>query len=367
LTLIIYFCNFIPLLLQPMRDKFTMIQRFFLVVLLFFSCSSQSQPGLSQNKCVLIGLRHDVALPEPLPYAEGSDAARLSNYRTILISFDAKDSISIHNIKNIIVPSKDGFRKIEVIRQKAGDWTEDRLTCSAINHAPTIPPLDSMTIAECEGNKRLSLIFVGTDFLSFEAGSDGYCQGAAHPWHVNYLKTVSLDDPNSDGVEISRVLPGEARTALLNGAKNYIARARDERLNPDPDETNWGVIRRRGQWILRGQLDYSAEVFRGIFAHFDIDLKPTDRLVGFDQLSIPWERIKEIAPAARDAITSPDRKFAIVLTKDKLLIHSMPDFKKIREINLYTNEFIIMAHWADSPQANEWHKVITNLSNCEER
>jgi hypothetical protein len=330
-------------------------------MLLFFSCSSQ--PGFSQKIGVLIGLRHDVALPEPLPYSEGSDAARQSTYRTFLITFDEQDSISIHNLKNVIVPRSDGFWKIEVIRLKAGDWTEDRLTCSAINLVPTIPPLDSMTIAECEGNKRLSLIFVGTDFLSYEGGSDGYCEGAAHPWHVNYLKTISLDDPNSDGTEISRAFNDEARTALMDGAKNYFARARDERLNPDPDEKNWGVIRRRGQWILRGQLDYSAEVFRGIFAHFDIDLKPADRLVGFDQLSIPWEKIKEIAPAARDAITSPDKKSAIILTKDKLLIYSIPGWRRIKAIDLFSNEFIIMAQWADRSQVNEWNKLITELSS----
>ena len=348
-----------------MRDRLNIALRFILVVLLIFSCSSQ--PTFSQKLGILIGLRRDVALSEPLPYGENSDAARLSTYRSLWLSFDAQDSISIHNLKNVIVPRNDGFWKIEVIRQKAGDWIEDYFACSPINQMPALPPLDSMTIAECEGNKRLSLIFVGSDFLSYEGGSDGYCQGAAHPWHVNYLKTVSLDDPNSDGVEISRVLPGEARTALLNGAKNYIARARDERLNPDPDETNWGVIRRRGQWILRGQLDYSAEVFRGIFAHFDIDFKPTDRLVGFDQLSIPWERIREIAPATRDAITSPDNKFVIVLTKDNMLIYSLPDFHKRKEISLHSNEFIIMAHWADRSQVNEWNKVITNLSNREAR
>ena len=365
MTLIIYFCNFIPFLKQLMRDRLIIAKWLLLFVLLLSSCSSQ--PGFSQKTGVLIGLRHDVASIEPLPYGENAGAGTLSTYRTLWVSFDEQDSISIHDLKHVIVPRSDNFWKIEVIRQHAGNWVEDRIISTPINQTPEISRLDAMTVAECEGNKRLSLIFVGTDFLSFEGGSDGYCQGAAHPWHVNYLKTVSLDDPNSEGTEISRVLPGEARTALLNGAKNYIARARDERLNPDPDETNWGVIRRRGQWILRGQLDYSAEVFRGIFAHFDIDLKPTDRLVGFDQLSIPWERIKEIAPAARDAITSPDRKFAIVLTKDKLLIHSMPDFKKIREINLYTNEFIIMAQWADSSQVNKWHEVITYLSNREVR
>ena len=348
-----------------MRDRLIITQRFILAALLLFSCSSQ--PGFSQKMGVLIGLRHDVALPEPLAYSESSDASRQSSYRTLWISFDEQDSILIHNLKNVIAPRNDGFWKIEVVRQKAGDWTEDRLTCSAINHAPAIPPLDSMTIAECEGNKRLSLIFVGANFLSYEGGSDGDCEGAAHPWHVNYLKTVSLDDPTSEGTEISHALNDEARTALMDGAKNYFARASDERLNPDPDEKNWGVIRRRGQWILRGQLDYSAEVFRGIFAHFDIDFKSTNRLVGFDEISIPWEKIKEIVPAARDAMTSTDKKFAIALTKDKLLVYSIPGFRRIKAINLLSNEFIIMAQWADRSQVNEWNKVINGLLSREVR
>lgn len=339
--------------------------RFILVVLLTSSCSSQ--PTFSQKMGILIGLRRDVALSEPLPYGENSDAARLATYRSFWLTFDAQDSISIHNLKNVIVPRSDGFWKIAVIRQQAGDWNEDRIVSSPINQTSELPPLDSMTVTECEGNKRLSLIFVGTDFLSYEGSSDGYCQGAAHPWHVNYLKTVSLDDTNSEGIEISHALNEEARSALINGARNYFDRARDERLNPDPDERNWGVVRRRGRWILRGQLDYSAEVFRGIFAHFDIDFTPTNRLVGFNEMSLPWEKIKQIAPTARDAFTSPDNKLMIALTKDKLLIYSMPDFKKIKEINLYSNEFIIMAHWANRSQANQWNKAITDLLSREVR
>ncbi|HEX9970529.1 MAG TPA: hypothetical protein VGD14_00525, partial [bacterium] len=135
-----------------------MIQRFFLVVLVFFSCSSP--PGFSQKMGVLIGLRHDVSLSEPLPYSENADSARQSLYRSILILLDEADSISIRDVNKLIVPRIDGFWKIDVIRQTEGDWTEDGLACSPINQSPAVPPLDSMTIAECEGNKRLSLIFV---------------------------------------------------------------------------------------------------------------------------------------------------------------------------------------------------------------
>lgn len=334
-------------------------QRFLLVILLFFSCALQ--PVFSQNIGVLLSLRHDVAIDQSLPYHESASPGRLSNYRTLWICLDASDSISIHNFKNVIVPRDEGMWKIEVNRQNEGNWGEDRLAYFPIDQTPEVPPLDSMTVAECEGSKRLALIFVGTDFLSYEGSSDGYCQGAAHPWHVNYLKTVSLDDPNSEAIAISDVLSDDARLAMVAGAQKYMTRVNDERLNPDPDETNWGLVRRRGGWVLRGQLDYSAEVYRGIFAHFDIEFKLTDRLVRYNKLLVSWEKIKNMVPSARDALTSPDKKMTIILTKDKLLIYRSPNFKKIGEMNLYPNEFIIMAHWADRSHVEEWNKILTAI------
>ena len=333
-----------------------------LIFLFFFSCS-QNQI-YSQKTGVLIGLRHDVGIEQPLPYGETRDAAYCSRYRTLWISQDADDSISIVEMKNMVVPRQDGFWKIEIVRQKAKDWVEDFLISTPIHQMPVQPAIDSLTALECEGNKRISLIFVGRDYLSYEGGSDGYCQGAAHPWHENYLKTVSLDDPASEGAKISTALGGEVRTALLDAAKNYLSRKSDERLNPNPGERTWGLIRRRGRWVLRGQLGYAAEAYRGTFAHFDIQFQPIKKLVGFNQLLVPWKKIKQIVPAARDAITSPDRKLLIIVTKDHLSLYSMQansNFKLIQQIALKPNEFIIMAQWANGNNAGEWEAAIRKI------
>lgn len=317
--------------------------------------------GLAQQSSVLVGLRHDQKLSQPLPYGETAAAARQSSYRTLCIRFDAPDSISIREINKIVVPRNNQFWKIEVMRQMQRNWVEDQLICAPIDQQPEAVPLDSMTIAECEGHKLLSLLFVGTEFLCYEGTSSGYCQGAAHPWHVNYLKTVRLDDPGSEGIGISSMLTRDAAKAMQQGATKYWATAQDERLDPDPDERNWGVIRRRGQWVLRGQLDYSAEVFRGTFAHFDIDFKLPMGMVGFNELIWPWRKIRATVPDAKDAISSPDKKWLLVLTRSRLLMYAMPDWKQIRSSDMLPGEIVIMVQWADAAQSEQWREELANL------
>ena len=333
-----------------------------LSVIIFIGNSRAQQCG------VLIGLKHEQQLSEPLPYGESGDAARQAMYRTLWIFSDNGDSMSITEISNILVPRANGFWKVQVNRQRAGNWVEDVILSAPFDRNPEMPSLDTLLTNHCEGNKRIALIFVWTDFLSFEGSSDGYCEGAAHPWHVNYLKTVSLDDPSTEGVEISEVLGFAARSALRQGAEKYFARTQDEKLNPEPDGKNWGLIRRRGQWILRGQLDYSAEVFRGHFAHFDIDFSPSKKLTGQDRPTQTWQQIKKLTPNARDAIIFPDRNLLITLSKDRLLIYSKnsdSNVKLIQKAVLLPDEFLIMAQWASGEQAEQWNAAIREFLNHE--
>jgi len=345
-----------------MMVKYTKI---LVILLIILFCIPRSV--FPQKSGVIIGLRHDQILDQPLPYGEDVSASRFANYRTLWIFSNEQDSISSCKIQNfLLVPGKNTFWKIQVFRQKESDWVEDFIISNPIDQSTQLPFLDSLIVAECEGNKRLSIIFVGTDYLSYEGGSDGYCEGAAHPWHVNYLKTVSLDDPSGEGVDISAILGQDAKSALLQGARDYFTRKGDERLNPAPDEKNWGLIRRRGHWVLRGQLDYSSEVYRGQFAHFDIPFSTTQKLVGFDLLSVPWKKIKELVPKARDAITSPNKNLLIILTKDHLLVYSISldsNLKLIQKTALIPNEFLIMAQWAIGEYVDKWNATIKDFLN----
>lgn len=317
--------------------------------------------GRTQPSGVLIGLRHDITLSQPLPYGETADANRIANYRTIWISICNDDSISIVEIQDIIVPRDNSFWKIQVLRQSSYNWVEDFIIACPIGDKPQIPVLDSTMVGNCEGNHRLSLIFVGSSFLSYEGGSDGYCVGAAHPWHVHYLKTIPLDDRLSDGINISTPFGSEARSALLSGARQYLLNKNSDRLNSIPDEKNWGIIRRRGNWILRGQLDYSSEVFRGVFAHFDIPFQPPTDFTGIDHFGLTWQQIKGMVPQARDALTSPDKKYLILLTSNNLQIYSIANSQLIQKIPLFPDEFLIIAHWSPENQLQKWDHFIKNL------
>jgi len=334
------------------------------IILIIFSFSI-IKTSFAQECCVLLGFRHDEQLSEPLPYGETKAAALQAKYRTLWVCLDEKDSISIIEIDDLIVPRKDRFWKITIKRLKVQNWIEDFIVSTPITENHEAPVIDSLVAAVCEGNRRLSLIFIGSDYLSYEGGSDGYCQGAAHPWHVNYLRTIAVDAPQGDGIDISSVLGPEAKTALLQGADKFLSRRNDEILDTIPDERNWGLIRRRGQWILRGQLDYSSEVYRGQFAHFNIPFPTPQSLVGYDSLSVNWQKIKELEPNARDAVSSPGKKLLIILTKHKLTCYQNSRPQPIRELALLPNEFLIMAQSAADDDVSKWDTIIRNYAGHE--
>ncbi|NLG83173.1 MAG: hypothetical protein GX493_00895, partial [Firmicutes bacterium] len=152
-----------------------------------------------------------------------------------------------------------------------------------------------------------------------------FCYGAAHPICGGRLSVYSLDALHTP-LPIDRVLGQEALSALHEGATRYLSQNPDEReaLAESANPTDWAICRRNGRWILQGLLGYSAELYRGTYAIFDIPFKAPEALVEYDMLKPSWTVIKREIPEAVDAFSSSRGNLLVVQIPDRLLFYGHP-------------------------------------------
>ncbi len=62
-----------------------------------------------------------------------------------------------------------------------------------------------------------------------------------------------------------------------------------------------------------------------IYENFNIKAIPPKEVVYYDELSIPWNRIKSKVPEALDAFTSPNEDIGIVITHNDIFIYTIED------------------------------------------
>ena len=244
---------------------------------------AQGEPAITSG--LLLGLR--------------AEKNGLSSYRTLWIAPN-RGQVRFLEGKNLLVARKSGWWRVGQGRYRAGtgDWTFDLDAPWAVP-ADEKPWADGLKFAQdeqkCNSVGRSSILFVGEDHISLETDQGGYCEGAAHPSQWNGLNTYPLEafrrapnewpalgGPADQALKFQTAFPARA-TALTDAGTAFYAKASQDdrdRLADQPDETAWGLVRRAGNWVLRGRLNYSSEAARGNFADFDLPVTAPASLVG---------------------------------------------------------------------------------------
>jgi hypothetical protein len=265
---------------------------------------------------------------------------------------------------DILVPRDTGFWRAGTRRLVDEQWQMDVAWAVPANKKPSIPGL--AYDEGCEGSDFMTILFVGNTYVSFDREGGGYCEGAAHPWAVNWLEVFSLDDMQGEGgcVPLSECAGEGANTQLLVAAEQYrsgLSEEGREMLEEEPTDCSWGLIRRHGQWVLRGRLRYSFEVYRGHYADFDIPIDPPTSLVSHDELHPSWEKVKSRVPGAVDAFSSPGRDLLVVLTQSTLTAHPVAGGvigEAAFSLELGSNEAAVMIQWAEGKHVQRWSEKI---------
>ena len=140
-------------------------------------------------------------------------------------------------------------------------------------------------------------------------------------------------------------------------------------LKSDPDillnEESFGLVRRNGYWIMKGRINYELEE-KELYKDYNIKTIPPKELVNYDELFIPWSKIKAKVPNAIDAFTSPNKDIIIIETRNNLLIYSIHENEisnnELGKIKKDSSETIIMAEWSSGRYTNLWEEEVLKNS-----
>ena len=170
-------------------------------------------------------------------------------------------------------------------------------------------------------------------------------------------------NPKSTPVKISDIMGETGREALIEGFnKEIVSSIKDGSkglLNFIPKEESFGLFRRNGLWILKGRVNY---IKNGnyMYEDFNIPAIPTQEIIRYDELCIPWKEIKNKRADAIDAFTSPNEDIAIVVTRNEILVYPIEENtignEPIGRIELKQGEKIVMAEWAIGRYPQLWEK-----------
>lgn len=253
------------------------------------------------------------------------------SYKTLWISSKYKNLDEIKEVKNLLVPRKNGFWEIGM--------DKNILWGKSLNSSNS--KYKSRTLVNSE------ITFVGNEYISLDNKDSG-------------LEVVAIDNLNGDNIAFSKAFGSDAGEALKKSAELFLKRLNKGNFNQTDMnyiEKNWAVIRRSGRWILRGRAESG---------DFDIAYATPSILTTYDDLYIPFNSIKKVVPDAVDAYASPNRDILVVVTNTNIKVFSInnKDIGKIKaDIKLKDNESVVMGQWATGEYVEEWGKVVSKVSS----
>ncbi len=219
--------------------------------------------------------------------------------------------------EGLLVPRQDGWWTLKQAGRSQGSWTEAFLATAPLGAEAAEP--DSEDMSTCEGGQTVTVLFVGSNHVSTELSSGGYCEGAAHPFAWSGLRTVALDSlPDLlAGTEIGAVVGPMADEAFFL-AGEAVRKSEGGECFEEPNPESWALIRKEGHWLARGALSYAIEVCRGQVAVYTVDAALPETLTGHDSLPQEWSVYKTANPALLDVLAAPDGSLEVHVTKDGL-------------------------------------------------
>ncbi len=294
---------------------------------------------------VLIGLRED-----------RDENTGLSDYRTLWITNDGEVQ-EVYEIDDILFPRKE-FWKMEVVSEEIEGETKERLNIYAITGTP------SNISEKMEYNypsANLDVSFVGNNYISVLASDEEETDRDL----MEDALTISVDSYNSyNPVNINELDPKEGATAFINSLNQVIQRNEELKNVPIAREdvlNNFILRRHHGYWMMESRFVTKDEENSTVYK-VPIALKPTENIVTYDDLTVPWVKIKERIPQAIDAFNAPGNSFLLVRTPRYLLMYKIEGVDEIsreplQAIEIKEDEQIIMAEWARGEFVKRWTDV----------
>ncbi|HLR21634.1 MAG TPA: hypothetical protein VK087_06475 [Tissierellaceae bacterium] len=301
---------------------------------------------------LLLGLKISV-------YDEVNDIPQWE-YQTMWINYGADNVINIYELDDLFVPRKNGFWMIDVERSVDEDDVGD-----SINIEPKFisddkeGSKDNVSIDDIDNDKLKetlkassvlkNILFVGNDYISIEDIDMG--SGAKRTLKVYTVDNIENEKP----IKLSDIIGEEGKDIFEEGAENLLSL--DSAIF---NESNMGLFRQNGYWIFKGRVNYKKNN-EELYKDFDIKAIPPEEMVSYDELKIPWNKLKMQIPQAKDIFSSPNEDIIVVENRSALLIYELSngkikDMSPIKKIPLPDKSSVIMSEWATGGYTDTWEE-----------
>jgi hypothetical protein len=301
-------------------------------------------------------------------------------YKTLWVAPQKGKLSLVRQGKDLLVPRQSGWWRVGSSTVSAKGLDNELTTKQFIFASPasstlrgTPPKLEP----DCQEDETTNLLFVHEKYLSVENSGSGYCKGAAHPWAASTLQVRDLDlvqksggtsnitSPEPNFVELTDAIDEKAQAQFYKAGTAFYATLSTEQqdtFEKSPSPTNWALIRRNGQWVLRGRLGYSYEAVRNVCCiDFDTGITPTNTLVGHDTLAVPWKTLQNQNKNIIDAFSSPQKDVLFTLEKKQLTAYALQNGKVgaiLLKVPFKNNVFPVMIEWANAGSVSRWTQEI---------
>lgn len=300
----------------------------------------EKRETMAQNG-VLIGLRKNVGLGY--------------QYRTLWIHSTDDNKFEIKEMSNLIVPRKNGFMVVGVDNiNENGEYIKDKIWTGTLNTAAN--SIVKNTYNNIQNDINYKINFVGNEYISTE-NNELQTNDKNKMVVRTYLSVLPLDNIYGNSIAFSKVIGNSNDDLLSKNAEQYLQKLGrgDYKVNSDELETNWGIIRMSGKWVLRGRVANE---------NFSVNIEPPKALTSHDELFIPFKTIKSKFPDVLDAYTSLNKSFMIIITSNSLKIVSIVNNtigKVEKSIDINENEQSVMSQWAVGSYVDKWDKNFKNV------
>jgi len=292
-----------------------------------------------RRSVLLLGLRRDGADGEP------------SAYRTLLVAGGPEPSDwQTAEGEGIIMPYRIDFWRLDVRKFESKDFTL-RLA-GAWNASRGDMPPPSPIPAEEVGSVEERVLFAGNRYIAIARRTGG-------EWTQHMMEITDLAQPRN----VAAILSGGDRQVPLEMKESGKIGVDTDAIPGYSNTGEWNFARRAGLWMAfrSGPSAGTAKTAVRLAQGFAFDAS----LVAHNELALNWTDIREVQPAAVDAVTSPIRNMAGILTDRKIVFYRMKDGKLDREmleLPLQPGETVVMTEWATHVDyVDEWVNRVTKL------
>ena len=319
-----------------------------------FSDLGKKTESKSDQTGVLIGLR----APDQNSYGNERES-----YRTLWIAMNKNELAPVLETDTIIFPRRSGFYQLEAIRRQDGNKEEDFLYVNNIllndkeNDDEDNPLFLSANWEGREGFIHRKVHYIGNDYVSIEETVNQVNVNDNSLWEDSKLQIITVNSlPSMKAVKIADLVGPNGVAVMKQGNRKLLKQLGTKQFRP-PEEDNFGLVRKMGYWIFNGRLDYSHNN-EYIKADYNIGIVPPNNVVFYNELKIPWTRVKNYIPSAIDVFTSPNKDLALVVTDEEIVIYAINQENLVgpplEKISLKEGEEIIMAEWASGNYVENW-------------